>query len=63
MDKTPVEIGESQEGLDILYLTGSRPLLDGFNFVLGHCKSIGKKNVPKILSHISVELAFLGVGK
>ena len=34
--ETSVEVGEAQEGLDVLYLTRFRPVQDGLDFVQGH---------------------------
>ena len=38
-DKPAVEIGEAQEGLDVLYLSRFRPARDGLDFVWRHSQS------------------------
>ena len=38
-DKPVVEIGESQEGLDVLYFTRFRPIGDGLYFVWRHSQT------------------------
>jgi len=38
-NETPVEVGESQEGLDILYLTRFRPIGDGLYLVRRHSET------------------------
>jgi len=35
-DKPVVEIGEAQEGLDVLYLSRFRPVVDGLDLVRRH---------------------------
>jgi hypothetical protein len=62
MDKMLIEVHESEEGLDVLHLTGLRPVLDGFNLFWRHHKSGRRKNIPEILHGIGVEFPLLQVG-
>jgi len=38
-NEMPVEVGESQEGLDVLYLTRFRPIGDGLYLVRRHSET------------------------
>ena len=62
INKLTVEVGEAQKGLDILYLSGLRPVADGLDFVLGHRQSRGCETVPEVLHGFRVELTFFGFG-
>ena len=62
INESTIEIGEAQKGLDILYLSGLRPVADGLDFVLGHCQSRGCETVPKVLHGFRVELTFFRFG-
>jgi len=43
-----VEIGESKEGLDVLYLTRFRPIGDGLDFVRRHSQTFRGQTVAKV---------------
>ena len=60
INESTVEVGEAQKGLDILYLSGLRPVADGLDFVLGHRQSRGCETVPEVLHRFQVELTFFG---
>ena len=38
-NKTPIEIGEAQEGLDVFDLLGFGPILNDLDFIGGHCEA------------------------
>jgi hypothetical protein len=40
VNETQVESSETKEGLNILHFPRLRPITDGFDFLLGHGKSI-----------------------
>jgi hypothetical protein len=46
--------------LDVLYFLQLGPVLDSFNFILGHFKTIGRQDIAQILNRLRVELAFIG---
>src|SRR5438128_11032972 len=62
VNEAMIEVGEAQEGLDILYPSGLRPVADGLYFVLGHHQSRGCETVPKVLHGFRMELTFFGFG-
>jgi hypothetical protein len=63
MDEPPIEVRESKEGLDVLDLTGLRPVLDGFDLIRRHRQARRGQDVAEILHSVSMELALLRVGK
>src|SRR5438128_11510164 len=62
VNETTIEVGEAQEGLDVLYPSGLRPVADGLDFVLGHRQSRGCEAVPEVLHGFRVALTFFGFG-
>ncbi|KIM62628.1 hypothetical protein SCLCIDRAFT_119198, partial [Scleroderma citrinum Foug A] len=63
MDKTMVEVRESEKGLDVLYFLRFRPIGDGLNFLHGHRESIGRETETKVLGGGGMELTFLWLGE
>ena len=63
VDKTMVEICESEEGLDVLNFPWFRPIGDGLNFLRGHRESIGRETETEVLGGGGMELTFLQLGE
>jgi hypothetical protein len=47
--------------LNVLYFLWLWPVLDSFNFIFGHFKTIGRQDITQILNRLGVELAFIGM--
>ena len=62
MDEMPIEVCEAEEGLDVLNLTGLRPILDGLDLLHGHNKSSRRQDISKIFYGVHMEFTLLGVG-
>jgi hypothetical protein len=62
VNETMVEVGETEEGLNIFDLPRVRPITNRLNFLFGHRKSIGREHIAKELHRISVPFAFIGFG-
>ena len=59
MDETAIEIGESEEGLDILHFLGLWPFSDGlYLHHQVHCESLWRKQETQVLNSFSMEKAF-----
>src|SRR5467141_1376018 len=63
VNETTIEVGETEEGLNVLDLSGFRPSLDDLDFVLGHGEAFGRQHVSKVFAGSDVELAFVCTGK
>ena len=59
MDKSPIEVGKAQKGLDILDFPRFRPVLNILNFCRVHSKAVWGKDETKVLNSVRVELAFV----
>ena len=44
-NKTPIEIGKAQEGLDVFNLSGFRPILNDLDFVRGHSEAAQREDI------------------
>ncbi|KIK20365.1 hypothetical protein PISMIDRAFT_105964, partial [Pisolithus microcarpus 441] len=55
IDKATVEVGNAQEGLNVLHFTRFRPVSDGLNLILGHKES-------EVFDGLGVELTLLWFG-
>ena len=62
MNKLAVEIGKTQEQLNVLDFPRFRPILDDFDLVIVHSESTWSQDIAKILDCVLVEGAFIGVG-
>src|SRR6266581_7388850 len=51
IDESPVEVCESKEGLNVLDLTGLRPVLDSLNLVRRHRQAGRGQYVAKVFHH------------
>ena len=60
-EKTMVEVGKAEKGLDVLHLTRLWPIGDDLYLVRGHGQAIGRQLVSKIFGG-RVELALLQFG-
>jgi ABC-type Mn2+/Zn2+ transport system permease subunit len=47
--------------LKVLYFLQLGPVLDSFNFIFGHFKTIGRQDITQILNKLGVELTFISV--
>jgi len=61
--KPAVEVGEAQEGLDVLYLSRFRPVGDGLDLVRRHSQTVRGEAIAKVLYRVQVELALLWFGE
>jgi hypothetical protein len=62
LDKTPIEVGKTKEGLDIMDRLRFGPTSDSLDLVGCHGNAIGRDDITKKLDGGFVELAFLGLG-
>ena len=44
-NKTPIEIGKAQKGLDVFDLLGFRPILNDLDFVRGHGEAAWREDI------------------
>ena len=44
-NKTPIEIGEAQKGLDVFDLSGFGPILNDLDFIRGHSEAAQREDV------------------
>ena len=44
-NKTPIEIGKAQEGLDVFNLSGFGPILNDLDFVRGHSEAAQREYI------------------
>src|SRR5467141_1183935 len=58
-----VEVGKTEEGLNILDFPGFGPILDNLDLVWGHGEAFGRQHVSEVFSGSDVELAFVCTGK
>src|SRR5882672_1854356 len=58
-----VEVGKTEEGLNVLDFSGFRPILDYLDFVLGHGEAFWRQHVSEVHAGSDVELAFVCMGK
>ena len=61
-NKTPIEIGKTQEGLNVFNLSGFRPILNDLDLVGGHGETAQRKDIAYILDCIDMEETFVGAG-
>ena len=63
INEMTVEIGKTEEGLNILDFLGFWPVLDDLDFVWGHGEAFQGQHVSKIFTGSGMELAFVCMGK
>ena len=61
-NETSIEIGEAEEGLDILYFPQLGPILYDLNLCLVHGESLGRQNVSEVFHSLRVELTLISMG-
>jgi len=61
-NETSIEIGEAEEGLNILNFPWLRPILYDLNLCLVHGESLRRQNVSKIFHSLGVELTLVSMG-
>ena len=62
MNKLVVEVGETQERLNVLDFPWFRPTLDDFDLIIVHSESAWSQDIAKILDHVFMEGTFIGAG-
>ena len=61
-NEASIEVGESEEGLDILDFPGLRPVEDGLDLRLRHSESVSGEDVAEVLHGVRVEFALVRAG-
>src|SRR5882724_11897872 len=62
-NETTIEVGESEERLDVFDFPGFRPILDDLDFVRGHGEAFGRQHVSEVFAGSDVELTFVCMSK
>src|SRR5882724_824110 len=62
-NETTIEVGESEERLDVFDFPGFQPILDDLDFVRGHGEAFGRQHVSEIFAGSDMELAFVCTSK
>ena len=62
MNKPAVEIGKTQERLNVLDFPQFGPVLDDFDLVIVHSESAWSQDIAKILDRVLMKGAFIGTG-
>src|SRR5882724_8865441 len=62
-NETMIEVGESEERLDVFDFLGFWPILDNLDFVRGHGEAFGSQHVSKVFAGSDMELAFVCMSK
>src|SRR5882724_10966539 len=62
-NETTIEVGKSEERLDVFDLLGFRPILDNLDFVRGHGEAFWRQHVSKVFTGSDMELAFVCASK
>src|SRR5882672_5215431 len=62
-NETTVEVGGTEEGLNILDFPRFGPILDNLDLVRGHGEAFGRQHVSEVFAGSDVELAFVCIGK
>src|SRR5882672_10695544 len=63
VNEMTVEIGKTEEGLNILDFLRFRPILDNLDLVWGHGEAFWRQHVSEVFTGSDVELAFVCMGK
>ena len=58
-----IEVGETEEGLNVLDFTWFWPILDNLDFIGGHRQAIGREHVSEVFTGSDVKLSFICTGK
>src|SRR5882672_4258986 len=62
VNETTVEVGETEEGLNVLDFPRFGPILDNLDLVWGHGEAFGRQYVSEVFAGSDVELAFVCMG-
>jgi len=63
VNETMVEVGKSEERLNISNFPRFRPILNNLNFVGSHHKAFGRQHVSEVLAGSDVKFAFVCMGE
>src|SRR5882724_1839866 len=58
-----IEVGKSEERLDVFDFPGFWPILEDLDLVRGHGEAFGRQHVSEVFTGSDVELAFVCMGK
>src|SRR5467141_358010 len=58
-----VEVGKTEEGLNVLDFLGFGPILDNLDLVRGHGEAFGRQHISEVFAGSDIELAFVCMGK
>ena len=58
-DEATIEIGEAKEGLDVLHLSGFRPILDGLDLSGIHLQAIFGQDKAEVFDSVGGEVTFV----
>ncbi|KAF9228949.1 hypothetical protein BS17DRAFT_690707, partial [Gyrodon lividus] len=61
-DEATIEVGEPEEGLNVLDFPGFGPISDRLDFLWGHGQSLGGEMVAQVFDGVQVPLTFLWFG-
>src|SRR5882724_3505428 len=62
-NETVIEVGESEERLDVFDFPGFWPILDDLDLISGHGEAFGGQHVSEVFTGSDVELTFVCTGK
>ena len=62
MNKPAVEVGKTQERLNVLDFLWLGPIVDDFDLVIVHSEFAWSQDIAKILDRVLMKGAFVGVG-
>ena len=63
INETMVEVGKTEEGLNVLDFLGFGPILDNLDLVWGHGEAFWRQHVSEVFAGSDMELAFVCMGK
>src|SRR5467141_3502830 len=63
VNETTVEVGKTEEGLNILDFLRLRPILDNLDLIWSHGEAFGRQHVSEVFTGSNMELAFVCTGK
>src|SRR5467141_218764 len=63
VNEMTVEVGETEEGLNILDFPRFGPILDNLDLIWGHGEAFRRQHVSEVFAGSDVELAFVCMGK
>ena len=62
-NETVIEVGESEERLDVFDFPGFWPILDDLDLISGHGEAFGGQHVSEVFTGSDVELTFVCTSK